>query len=157
MTLKTTKLVDNRVFVHGTDAIGTHGEVVLDGTQWAELTQQTQVQLAQADFDAEVEKFFAPLTAAAEALGKKLERAEDEAYYVVSEGSDSVAGQQRHVVKLTHDSQILRLIDDGREDRLVWVGDGLEILAPTATTEDVDTHAEAVAADSDDATDTASA
>lgn len=137
MSFTTTRLIGSRVLVRGTDVTGTDGEAVLDTTQWDELNQHKAVDAATAEFDKAVEEFFAPLTKAAEAVGKKLERPTDELdYLVIHEGTDAVAGVPAHVVQLSHDSKVLRLLEQGNSERLVWVMGHLEIL-------DVDTTAAA--------------
>jgi len=143
MTFTVTRLIGNRALVRGDDVTGNTGETVLDTTQWDEITQHKAVDAATAEFDKAVEEFFAPLTKAAEAVGKKLERPTDAIDYVVlHEGTEAVAGTPAHVVRLTHDSKVLRLIEGGNDQRLVWVMDHLEILdvdttAPVAAVSDV--------------------
>jgi hypothetical protein len=93
------------------------------------------VKTAGAEFDAAVEAFYAPLLQAAEAHNKVLERPEDSLSFVVlDEGSEGEARRPQHVVRLSKDSMVLRLIEDGSTDRLVWVGDELEILEILAGT-----------------------
>lgn len=137
MTFTVTKLIGSRALVRGTDVTGAEGQVVLDTTQWDELNLHQQHSAATAEFEAVVEEFFAPLTQAAEALGQKVAKPEDSlGFVVISEGTEAVPGTPAHVVQLSHDSKVLRLIDEGNDSRLVWVGDTLEIL-------DVDTTAAA--------------
>lgn len=147
MTFSVTRLIGSRALVRGDDVTGATGQVVLDTTQWDELNQHKAMDVASKEFDAAVEEFFAPLTKAAEAMGKTVARPEDSLNFVVlSEGVDSVAGTPAHVVQLTHDSKVLRLIEAGNDQRLVWVAERLEIL-------DVDTTATvpAVAVSADEA------
>lgn len=50
--------------------------------------------------------------------------------FVVREGVEGVEAKPEKRVILSHDSAVLRLIDSGRTDRLVWVGnDRIEIVA----------------------------
>ncbi len=138
MSFTTRNLTGERVLVKGTDIEGGSGQEVLDSSQWNELKARKDLQTAGSEFDAAVEAFYAPLLEAAEKVGKTLERPEDSlAFVVLDEGSDAVAGRPKHTVKLTRDSMILRLIEDGSTDRLVWVGEQLEILEvlPTDTTQ----------------------
>lgn len=143
MTFKITRLIGSRALVRGEDVTGNTGETVLDTTQWDELNQHKAVDAAEGEFAAAVEAFFEPLTKAADALGQKLERPEDSlGYVVIHEGREAVAGEPAHVVQLSHDSKILRLLEAGNESRLVWVMDHLEILdmdstAPVAAVADV--------------------
>lgn len=130
MTFKTQALTGNRVIVSGTDVNGVQNQTVVDGAEWASIKAERNFGDAEAAFGASVEEFFAPLLEAAEAMGKALEVPTDELeYLVISEGVEATPGTEAHVVRLSRDSQILRLIEEGDSDRLVWVGDDLEILA----------------------------
>lgn len=136
MTFTTRKLVGSRVHVSGTDLAGQAGSVVLDSTQWDELGTRKEYEQAAADFDEAVATFFAPLTAAAEAANASVKQPELDptSYFVIEEGSEGVAPVSRQIVKLTHDSQVLRLLASGSTDRLIWVetgsGQTLEVLSP---------------------------
>jgi hypothetical protein len=126
MTFKTQALTGNRVIVSGTDVNGVQNQTVVDGSEWAGIKAERNFAGAEANFEASVEEFFAPLLAAAEEMGKALEVPTDELeYLVISEG----------VERLSKDSQVLRLIEDGNDHRLVWVGDDLEILAEVTSTQ----------------------
>lgn len=132
MSFTTKNLVNDRVLVEGRDTSGTEGQTVIDGAQWAELNRRQDFDRAQKDFDQAVDEFFKPLVEAADKAEKALtdQRPEDPIGFVVlDEGEDATPGTPRNVVKLTKDSQILRLIEDGHSDRLVWVDGDLEILA----------------------------
>jgi hypothetical protein len=123
------------VLVSGADVDGNKGQVVLDASQWLELKARADVKTAGEAFDAAVEEFYKPLLEAAEKVGKSLERPEDSLGFVtLDEGQDHVPGRAPQIVRLTKDSMILRLIEDGGTDRLVWVGDDLEILDVLAGT-----------------------
>jgi acetylornithine deacetylase/succinyl-diaminopimelate desuccinylase-like protein len=133
MTFTTTQLTGDRVLVQGTDIFGTNNKTVVDGEQWAELNARTNLNKAQAAFDEAIEEFFAPLQAAADKIEKSLAKPTDaSAYVVLDEGSEGVNPTPRHVVNLTHGSIVLRLIEEGQTDRLLWVGDELEVIAVTA-------------------------
>ena len=130
MTFTTQTLTGQRVLVIGTDINGVTGQVVVDGSEWADINAHKQHAEAHADFDAGVEEFFAPLLELAEKLEQTLEVPTDETeYIVISEGVEATEGRQRQVVRLTKDSQVLRLIDQCEDDRLIWVNGELEILA----------------------------
>jgi hypothetical protein len=125
----TKNLTNERVLVQGADVDGVKGQVVLDASQWLELKARADVKTAGAEFDTAVEEFYAPLLEAAERVGKALERPTDSlAHVVLDEGEEPRMGRAPQIVHLTKDSMILRLIEDGNTDRLVWVGDDLEIL-----------------------------
>lgn len=134
MTFNTQSLMDNRVLVTGTDLHGSNGKTIVDSTQWVELNQRTELNKAQLAFDDAVEEFFAPLVAAAEAAAKSVDVPTDSLSYVVlDEGSDGSVARPANIVSLNRDSIILRLIEEGNTDRLVWIGDTLEILAAQTT------------------------
>ena len=125
----TTELTRNRFLVEGTDASGVINKVVLDGTQYKELAGNSAFDLATEEYDAAVAAFYAPLTDAAEKLEAAREANFDVFSEVVQEAVEPTAGQPEIRVVLTPDTVILRLIEKGDTDRLVWVGDQLEITA----------------------------
>lgn len=130
MTFTTQKLTGQRVLVKGTDGTGTDGQTVLDSTQWDNVLAHSEYSQAEDDYKAVVEEFFAPLTAAAEAVGKKLAPAPDpDSFVVYHEGVDGVDAKPAVVVQLDHDSIVLRILESYDTSRLVWVGDELEVLA----------------------------
>lgn len=125
-------MLGGTALVAGTDKLGNEGKTIVSTVQWDELTGRDNFSKAVADFDAEVEKFFKPLDKAAKKLQKKLDRpSQDPAEYIVLK--EAVVGQQAQpaqVVQLTRDSIILRLIEEGDTDRLIWVDEStLGILA----------------------------
>ena len=129
MTFNTQALTGNRVLV--TEGTGTKAKsTVLDGSQWAEIQAVRNFNEADEVFNETVAEFFKPITDAAEAANKAIDVPTDELTFIVlSEGTEGVASTPAHVVELTKDSQILRLLEDGNTKRLVWVGDTLDILA----------------------------
>jgi len=130
MTFTTTKLVDERVLVRGTDVFGTSGSTVLDSSQWSEVNSRKEFSQATDEFDKAVAEFFAPLTEAAEKINKKVTKQPDALSYVVlSEATEGVQAKPAQLIKLTKDSIILRIIEQGNTDRLAWVADELEVLA----------------------------
>lgn len=133
----TTRLSGGRALIEGTDFKGVTNSVVVDTAQWDEVTGHTAFSQATADFDAAVEKFFAPLEAAADKLKSALERPTDATSYVVlQEGQDAQPAVAQHIVKLNRDSILLRIVEQGDFDRLMWVKDQLEVLevpAPATT------------------------
>ena len=128
---KTIRLANHRVLVDGTDAFGNSGRTVLDSTQWdgikAELTKST----VEDQFNAAVEEFYAPLLEKIDAIVADAQKSVvDDAYVLtVGETVDAVEAVEPTVYRLNQDSAILRLIEEGRTDRLVWVNDSLEIIA----------------------------
>lgn len=129
MTFKTQALTGNRVLVSEGTGKNTKS-VVLDGSQWAEIKAARAFADADEAFNETVAEFFRPITDAAEAANKAIDVPTDELEFIVlAEGVEGVASEPAHVVQLTKDSQILRLIEEGDTSRLVWVGDELDILA----------------------------
>lgn len=125
----TIKLVGQRMLVKGTDKFGTNGEAVLSTEQWDELTTNQQYNRASDAFEAAVERFFEPLTSAAEKLSVSLDKPSDPVSYVVlEEPTEGVEARSGHLVRLNEDSIVLRLIEDNDTDRLVWVDGDLEVL-----------------------------
>lgn len=136
MTFTTKKLVGHRTLVQGTDGAGVSGQQVLDSRQWDELNGHGEFDKAAKAFDAAVDEFFAPITKAAEAAEAAAQKPGDDpaTYVVVNEGVAATAGEQRVVALLSHDSTVLRLLEEGKHDRLVWVNDSLEVTAESTAT-----------------------
>jgi hypothetical protein len=125
-------MLGGTALVSGTDKLGNIGKTEVYTHQWDELKGRTNFSKAQADFDAEVERFFKPLEKAAKKLGKATSRpSQDPAEYIVlKEEVKGTKPQPAEVVALTRDSIILRLIEEGDTDRLVWIDESsLGILA----------------------------
>lgn len=128
MTFTTQRLVNSRLLVSGTDIVGSVGQCTLDTTQWDDLTARTQFRDAEADFDAAVDEFFAPLEAALDKLHSVGKVDPDPATYIVLQ--EEVAGtpsQPGQLVKLTPDSVIIRMLEQGDDSRLLWVDGRLEV------------------------------
>lgn len=133
-TFNTTNLVDGRVLVTGEDQFGTSGKAVLDGSQWAEINRRDEYSQATDAFDRAVEEFFAPLTDAADKLEGALRRPTDSLGYVVlEEAVEGTPAKAEKLIKLTKDSMVLRVLESGDNDRLVWVDEHLEILETIST------------------------
>ena len=136
---KTTNLSGNRVLVAGTDKLGFSGRTVLDSTEWAELKATRAFQAAEDAFNLANEEFYAPITAAAEALEAAADAAknaelEDIFYEELQTGEAAKAESPTVRQLLSKDSVILKLIETGAaDDRLIWIGDDLEILAPATS------------------------
>lgn len=132
----TLELVNDQTLVTGEDINGGLGQQVVDSSQWAEIKSLVQLNQATEEFDKAVEEFFAPLNAAADKAQAATSRPQDPAAYVVlQEGVEGAQEQPAHVVALTKDSVILRLIEEGQHDRLIWVNGELVVLAVTQVDE----------------------
>jgi hypothetical protein len=132
MTLSVTKLAGSQVLVEGRDPRGVEGQEILDSTEWDSWKQHNQKKAIVAEVDADIEAFLAPLTAAFE----KLESAgnakpELDPLFYVTEGDDvePVAAERKVITRISRDSAILRAIESGQQNRLVWVKDRLVITA----------------------------
>lgn len=127
---RTTALANDDVLVEGTDFRGNTGSQIVCGKQWAGLKQHDLDHEALEAYDKAVEEFWAPLTeAAAKAEQSSAIKVDTNAVFVLHEGVDHVEGQPAQVVELTVGSQILRLLETGKTERLLWVGDDLVITA----------------------------
>ena len=125
-------MLGGTALVAGTDITGKSGQTIVSTVQWNELTGRDNFSKAQADFDREVEKFFAPLEKAAKKAKKALERPSQDPseYIVLKEAVKGRESQPAEVVALSKDSIILRLIEEGNTDRLVWIDEStLGVLA----------------------------
>lgn len=130
-----TQLSGHRALVRGTDSQNYVGETVVSTLQWEEVKATRLFKEAEAKYDQTVHAFFAPVTDAADELTKALEGStvEDPAFTILlEEGTEGVDAKPEHRLTLDKDSVILRLIEDSQFDRLVWVGQDLEVLAPVA-------------------------
>lgn len=128
-----TALAGDRFLVEGTDFRGTTGQTVVDGRQWVELNRRNDQDRALSEFDSAVEEFFAPLTEAIDQLKSVHKVDTDPLLYVVEQ--EAQAGREEReerLIHLDHGAVILRAIETGHEDRLIWVGENLELTAAPA-------------------------
>ena len=123
MTFQVQTMIGNEALVSGSDKLGNEGKMVVSTTQWDELKARKNFSAAAEDFDAAVEEFFKPLVEAAEKTKAAMQPAPQDkaAYVVLTEETEAVAGKPAEIVELTRDSIILRLIEEGDTDRLVWL------------------------------------
>ena len=128
-TFEKRNLANHRALVTGLDEAGVQHQTVLDTEEWDQLNKRTGFTAAIEEYDAKIAEFFKPLTEAADRLENAHKIQTDPAFYVVEqEGVQPTEGQPEVLHFLSHDSVVIRLIEEGREDRLVWVGDDIEIL-----------------------------
>lgn len=126
----TTELANDRVLVEGTDVRGREGQQVLDASTWFERKRRTEVSAAHDAFDAKVAEFFAPIEEAAAQLEAAHRIEIDPLLYVVEqEEVEGRAPQAERLVQLDNASAILRAIETGNTDRLIWVNGELTITA----------------------------
>ena len=124
-------MLGSEALVSGTDSMGQSGKTVVSTRQWDELKAMKNFSSAEADFDKAVEEFFAPLLEAAEAAAEAVNKPKDPAEYVVlTEEVEGVEHVPAQIIELSKDSMVLRLIEEGTTDRLIWLSESeLGILA----------------------------
>ena len=129
MTITRTNLSGNRVLLEEAGK-----QYVADATEYNDIVKELTVRKARDEFDDSVEKFFAPIDDALDRLNKagepKLPR-DPYTYRVLQEEVEGVCPQSQIIHVYAKDTTILMLLDDGKEDRLIWVGDSLEVLEYT--------------------------
>jgi hypothetical protein len=130
MTFTIINLAGDRALVKGRDSQGTAGQQILDASEWNDFNAHSKHNEAHEAFDAAVEEFFAPLNDAIASIKETAKPKHDPLFFVtVQEKSEAVEGTDEVLVRLNHDSAVLRLIEqDPDTDRLLWVNDTLEIL-----------------------------
>ena len=129
-----TELAGHRALVTG-DA---NQQCILDTTERDELRFILENREVDEIFNEDIEDFFAPLTRAAElhdrrhkTIAQRFNQDDDPVFnFVLKAGVEGVEAVEEERVVLSHDSVVLRLIDSGQTDRLVWVGnDTIEVIA----------------------------
>ena len=126
----TTALANEHFLVEGTDVRGKHGECVVYGGEWLAIKRALGTDTAKAQLDAAIEEFFKPLVEAADAFAEAKAPVVDALSVVVlNEGTTGEPAREREVVHLSRSSQILRAIEEGATDRLLWVDGELVITA----------------------------
>ena len=126
-------LANEFFLVEGTDVRSKHGECIVDGGEWLAIKRALGTDTAKAQLDAAVEEFFKPLVEAADAFAAAKAPVVDALSVVVlNEGTAGEPAREREVVHLGRDAQILRAIEDGTTDRLLWVDGVLVITAAPA-------------------------
>jgi hypothetical protein len=124
MSFTVQNMLGNQALVTGVDTLGNEGKTVVDTTEWDKLKATMGFDASTEAFDAKVKDFFAPLIEASEEFeaAQKQQAAPDPLSFVVmNEGVEAVSGQPTELIELTRDSIILRAIEEGATDRLVWV------------------------------------
>ena len=125
-------LLNDQALVVGTDYNNVTNQVVVSTSEWNDIKGHNNFVEATANFDAAVEEFYAELTEAADAVNLALNATtapDPMSSIVLHEGVEGVEAKPAVVRQLSTDSIILRIIEAGDTDRLVWVGDQLQVLA----------------------------
>ena len=126
----TTALANEFFYVEGTDVRGKHGECIVEGGEWLAIKRMLGTDAAKEQLDAAIEEFFKPLVEAADAFAAAKAPVVDALSVVVlNEGTVGEPAREREVVHLGRDAQILRAIEEGATDRLLWVDGTLVITA----------------------------
>ena len=129
----TTALANECFLVEGTDVRGKYGECVVYGGEWLTIKRALGTDTAKAELDAAIEEFFKPLVEAADAFAAaKTPVVDTLSVVVLNEGTTGEPAREREVVHLNRDSQVLRAIEEGAADRLLWVNGSLMITAAPA-------------------------
>ena len=123
MTFSITPLVSGGYLVEGTDGKGVDGTTVLRSEKWDAVKYTRAWDLATDEFNKVVEEFFAPLTEAADAAKTKVTPPQVAWNQVtITEGTE---GTESKVITLDEHGVLLRLIEEGHDDKLRWVNGDL--------------------------------
>lgn len=127
MSFTVTYLAGDRALVQE----DTH-QIILDAEEYLAMKLRQEKTGLIAQYDQSVADFFKPLTDMADKI-KSVEEQENridpDFHFVLAEGTEGEEPVRREVYRLEKDTVILRLIEEGRTERLIWIGDQLEILA----------------------------
>ena len=127
MSFTVTYLAGDRALVQE----DTH-QIILDAEEYLAMKLRQEKTGLIAQYDQSVADFFKPLTDVADKI-KSMEEQENridpDFHFVLAEGTEGEEPVRREVYRLEKDTVILRLIEEGRTERLIWIGDQLEILA----------------------------
>ena len=127
MSFTVTYLAGDRALVQE----DTH-QIILDAKEYLAMKLRQEKTGLIAQYDQSVADFFKPLTDVADKI-KSVEEQENridpDFHFVLAEGTEGEEPVRREVYRLEKDTVILRLIEEGRTERLIWIGDQLEILA----------------------------
>lgn len=121
MTLKAIPLISGGYLVKGQDSEGNKGSTILTSERWDMVQHLRNHEVATAEFDAAVEEFFAPLSDAADKAKALLAGPVGE-YNTVTIG-ENVEGSAAKEIELDEDGILLRILFEGNQNLLLWVGD----------------------------------
>lgn len=129
-SFSTTKLTNHRVLVTGTDHAGASRSAILCSKEFDALNERDRAIAAGEKFDDAVEEFFSALTQAAAEYERAAEGEDDSlTYFIAEEAVEGQAARPEVRINLQHDTIVLRALTIGETERLVWVGDSIEVLA----------------------------
>ena len=107
-------------------------QIILDAEEYLAMKLHQEKTGLIAQYDQSVADFFKPLTDMADkikSVEKQESRIDPDFHFVLAEGTEGEEPVRREVYRLEKSTVILRLIEEGRTERLIWIGDQLEILA----------------------------
>ena len=124
------KLVNGRSLVSGTDRNGVSNTMQVMSHRWEEIKRELRARQALVEFDHTIEKFYKPLEDAADKFNQTTQPkpADPLSYIDIESPEEATPGSPGKRIELDRDSIILRTIETGQFDRLVWVGSELVIL-----------------------------
>lgn len=123
MTFTVTPLVSGGYLVEGQDGKGAKGTTVLRSEAWDYVLHLRAHEVADADFDATVKEFFAPIMEAADAH-KAAVAGPANTWSTVTFG-ENVEGKRARTFELDEDGVLLRILDETDGSTLRWVNGGL--------------------------------
>lgn len=123
MTFTVTPLVSGGHLVEGQDSKGVEGTTVLTSDSWDYVLHLRAHEVADADFEAAVDKFFAPLTKAADKARALLAGPTNEWGHVTI--GEDVEGKSARAIDLDEHGILLRILDETDGSSLRWVADDL--------------------------------
>lgn len=114
-----TPLANHGVLVQGTDKFGRKGKTRLRSEVWSAVKSYREQKLAEAEFDTTVSEFFGPLIEAAEKLNYR--STDEDAIVVIEPAIEGVEAAEEQHVHLDEEGVIIRILEEGDHDRLIWV------------------------------------
>jgi hypothetical protein len=123
MQFTTVPLVSGGYLVEGQDSAGVSGTTVLRSESWDFVQSLRNHEVAQEEFDLQVEAFFKPLTEAADAAKAKIAGPANK--WGTVEIGEAVEGKSVRKVDLDESGIILRILDETDGSSLRWVGGSL--------------------------------
>ena len=122
-----TPLINAQYLVTGSDITGQSGTVVLESEAWDFVKHMRAHEVADAEFDAAVEEFFAPIVDAATKRASALTRPGNQ-WATVTFGED-VEGSRARTIELDTAGIILRILEETDGSALRWANGQLVAVA----------------------------
>lgn len=140
-TFTQTALTGNEILIEGVDRRGHAGEQVVFSTQWEDIKRHASYHTALTLVDDAIAALVAPIQAAVDEVNAVMAVPELDPllYYVEHDEVEGVESTPAIISKLSTDSIILRALEEGLEDRLIWVQGKLVLTANPVPTEPLPT------------------